>query len=293
MVSMSSYRTTVDPDALNNPHSYAIGMVGSGKRVLEVGCSVGHVTGHLVARGNDVVGVEIDAEAAAEAREQATRVHVLDLDLDYVSAVESGPFDVIVLGDVLEHLRDPLPALRDLAGLLDPEGSFVISVPNVGHIDVRLMLIHGRWVYQPDGLLDRTHLRWFTKASLRELLADVGFVAVDVKRVVVGIGGSLLPTGEHDSEIVRYLEADPEIYTYQFVVEARRTGVDALMGDQIPVWPRLALEREQGDHELAALRTENEALLNEVEAWRRSRVVRLSRLPRALWSRIRTIAISR
>jgi len=287
MVSMSHYRTSVDPDAPNNPHSFAIGLVGSAKRVLEVGCSVGHVTEHLVARGNDLVGIEIDPDAAAEARRYATRVHVLDIDLVPVSDVEEGPFDVIVLGDVLEHLRDPAAAMRDLAGLLTPDGSFVISVPNVGHVDVRLMLMHGRWEYQPDGLLDRDHLRWFTKSSLRQLLADVGFVAVDVKRVVIGVGGSMLPTGDRDSEIMRYLEADPELYTYQFVVEGRRSGEDLLMPEESSAWPQLGLERERRDSEVAALKTHNEALRNEVEAWHNARIVRYTRPLRSLWSKIR------
>lgn len=277
------YRTTVDPDAPNNPHSFAIAMVGTGNRVLELGCSVGHVTEHLVARGNEVVGVEIDAAAADEARRHATRVHVLDLDLLPVSSIEPGPFDVVLLGDVIEHMRDPVPVLRDLTGVLAPDGRFVISVPHVGHIDVRLMLLQGRWEYQPDGLLDRTHLRWFTRASLRDLLAEVGFVATRVERVVFGLGDSQLPIDADavGPEVIRFIEADPEAYTYQFVVEARRAGhgePDALAGDPVE-WPPIGAQ-------LAALREENEALRNEVDAWRRSRLVRYTAPLRAVRARL-------
>ena len=101
------YTVEVDPSAENNPHSHALRIVGSGHRVLEVGCSTGYVTEHLVAAGNTVVGVELDPEAATLAERFAERVHVADLDLVRVSSIEHERFDVIVLGDVLEHLRDP------------------------------------------------------------------------------------------------------------------------------------------------------------------------------------------
>jgi SAM-dependent methyltransferase len=261
------YRSPVDPEAPNNPHAFAIGMVGSGHRVLEVGCSVGHVTEHLVDRGNTVVGVEIDAEAAAEARAFAERVHVLDLDATPVSSVESDRFDVLVLGDVLEHVRRPADVLADLLTRLEPGGRLVISVPHVGHADVRIMLLQGRWEYQDDGLLDRTHLRWFTRDSLRELLAAAGLQAVRVERVYVGLGQSNVP---FDREAVgpglrTYLEYDPEVYVYQFVVEAVRAGEagerpDALAGEPAHGWADPAADVDALRHENAALRAELEEL---------------------------------
>ena len=290
-----TYRTVVDPTAVNNPHSYAIQLVGTGHRVLEVGCSVGHVTRHLVAAGNTVVGVEIDADAAEEARTWAAQVHVVDLDLTRLTTIESGPFDVIVLGDVLEHLRDPASTLRDLLSLLEPDGRVIISVPHVGFIDVRLMLLEGTWAYQRDGLLDRTHLRWFTKSSLRDLLTEVGLVATRVERVTHSTGASLLPvnTGVHSPEVIRFIEADPEAHTYQFVVEAARHGASVLDDDEI-AWPNLADERAAIVSELDALRsesgglrTQNAAMQSELDAWHNARIVRLTAPLRRLWGSIR------
>jgi 2-polyprenyl-3-methyl-5-hydroxy-6-metoxy-1,4-benzoquinol methylase len=300
-MSSEVYREAVDPEATNNPHSYALQMTGHDHRVLEVGCSVGHVTEHLVAAGNTVVGVEIDPEAAAAAERFAERVHVLDLDVTPVSQVEHDRFDVIILGDVLEHLRDPGAALADLLTLLAPGGRVIISVPNVAHIDVRLMLLEGRWEYQGTGLLDATHLRWFTKTSLRAMLRDAGLVATRLERVRIGRYGSdiVLPTDRPWIDAIGFIEADPEAYTFQFVVEAVRTGVDgvggvddaggvdvvdALAGDAEVEWPSL-------DHaaEAAALRkwaqeleAHNAALQANLTAWEGSMLARLSRPLRAV-----------
>lgn len=295
----SKYAIEVDPTRPNNAHAFALELVGSGKRVLEVGCWTGHVTEHLVAAGNTVVGVEIDAGAAERARRFAERVHVVDLDTTSLATAESGPFDSILLGDVLEHLRDPAAVLRDLTALLAPDGNVVISLPHVGHIDVRLMLLEGRWDYQDEGLLDRTHLRWFTRASIRELLAEAGLVATEVRRVVIWPGDTnvAVSPGLHSPDVVRFIEADPEARTFQFVVSARRASDgldDALADGPVPQWPDLAAERAELDAEIERLRESNAhlseantALANEVAAWQRSKLVRLTAPVRALRRRLR------
>ena len=288
-----TYRAPVDPDATNNPHSIALRLVGGDQRVLEVGCWTGHVTEHLVAAGNHVVGVELDASAAEEARRHAERVHVLDLDTTSLSAIEHERFDVILLGDVLEHLRDPQAVLTDLVTMLDAGGRLVISVPNVSHVDVRLHLLEGRWDYQPDGLLDRTHLRWFTRAGLRALLDGVGFAATRHDPVVQGLGASLLPVtpGLHGDDVIRFIEADPDAHVYQFVVEARRRSElgadheDALAPIAIER-PDLLAERDARDARLRAVEHERDALRAELVAWRDSRLVRFSRPLRTIRSRL-------
>jgi SAM-dependent methyltransferase len=261
-------------------------MVGGDQRVLEVGCWSGHVTEHLVAAGNRVVGVELDPSAAQAARRWAERVHVVDLDVTALSTLEHDRFDVILLGDVLEHFRDPSAVLADLVSLLEPDGRLVVSVPHVGHIDVRLHLLEGRWEYQHDGLLDRTHLRWFTRAGLRDLLAGAGFVAIDLDPVVQELGASLLPLtpGIHGADVIRFVRSDPDALVYQFVVQAVRTGREGGRSDVLaPVdveWPDLDAESAARHEELVALR-------NEVDAWRRSRVVRYTRPIRSLTTRLR------
>lgn len=218
------YDVDVDPTDMNNPHSLALMLVGSDQRVLEVGCSAGHVTRRLVERGNTVTGVELDPQALDLAREFLAEGHAIDLDQTRVSSVVEGPFDVVVLGDVLEHVRRPAEVLADLVALLGDDGRFVISLPNVAHQDVRLMLLGGQWDYQWDGLLDETHLRWFTRASIRRLLDECGLVATRLHRVVVPVQGSNVPVNPDvmTAAIMSLITHDPDSESYQFVFEARR-----------------------------------------------------------------------
>lgn len=239
--SADRYTVEVSPATANNPHSFALQMIGSGRSVLEIGCAAGHVTEQLVAAGNEVVGVEFDAEAAERARRFARRVHRLDLDRDRISDVEHDRFDVILAGDVLEHLRDPLTTLRDALGLLEPDGEVIISVPNAAHGDVRLHLLEGRVEYASDGLLDHTHLRWFTRTSLQQLLADAGLTAVELRRVVCELGGSDVGVelDVHSAAVVDFVRADPDHDTFQYVVRCQRTveGLDDALDRPPHDWP--------------------------------------------------------
>jgi 2-polyprenyl-3-methyl-5-hydroxy-6-metoxy-1,4-benzoquinol methylase len=219
----SIYEATVDADAENNAHSHALHLVGFNKSVLEVGCSTGYFTRALVDRGCRVVGVEIDPDTAAVAATWADEVVVGDLEHDEVwDRLEGRRFDAVLFGDVLEHLHDPLTTLRRAVRLVAPSGTVVISMPNVAHGDVRMALLQGSFPYRDTGLLDRTHLRFFTKESIRELCVQAGLVIVDTERVIVPLFQTELGVIRDDfsqSTIDQILE-DPEAETYQFVVKA-------------------------------------------------------------------------
>jgi 2-polyprenyl-3-methyl-5-hydroxy-6-metoxy-1,4-benzoquinol methylase len=217
------YDNDVDPSQPNNAHSFAVDMVGSNKRVLEVGCAAGHVTRILASRGCDVTGIEVDASAARSAEEHAREVLVADLDVDdYMAKLEDQVFDVVLLGDVLEHLRDPLHAMRSFKKLVEPHGYIVASLPNIAHVDVRLALLQGRFQYGDWGLLDRTHLRFFTRTSGEQLLRDAGLLPVEVRRVFVPAFESEIPVDRSAVEtgVLDGVLRDPEAETYQFVWRA-------------------------------------------------------------------------
>ena len=225
----SKYDTHVDLTREDNSHTLMVELVGSSKRVLDVGCANGYLAEVLVGHGCKVSGVEYDPVAAEEARKHLETLVVGDLEqLDLVAELGEGRFDVIVFGDVLEHLRDPLPVLRQARALLAPGGYVVISIPNIAHGAVRLTLLQGRFDYRPLGLLDSTHIRFFTRDNLKALLHEAGFAATDFLRTTAGIFETELglTADEVPAELVERVLEDPDATTYQFVVRAVRDDAD-------------------------------------------------------------------
>lgn len=220
---MPTYDAEFDTSSDNNSHSLMVRLVGPDKRVLDIGCATGYLGEALIARGCRVSGVEIDPESAVRAAKVLDEVMVADLaDADLVAHFGPGSFDVVVLGDVLEHLMDPDRLLRHISGLLAPGGSVVISTPNVTHGSLRLALLQGRWRYTDLGLLDRTHVRFFDRPGLLALIEGAGLVATEVRRttadplgVEVDVDANALPPG-----VVDWVREQPDGLTYQFVVKA-------------------------------------------------------------------------
>jgi 2-polyprenyl-3-methyl-5-hydroxy-6-metoxy-1,4-benzoquinol methylase len=157
-------------------HARLLALAGEGadRRLLDVGSAQGELARRFTERGFHVTCVEADPALAEQARRNCEVLWPIDLDRDALP--ESAPFDVMVFGDVLEHLKDPLPVLRAALARLRPGGLVLVSVPNVAHLYVRLGLLFGRFEYADRGILDRTHLRFFTRASFRRFLRDAGLV---------------------------------------------------------------------------------------------------------------------
>jgi SAM-dependent methyltransferase len=219
------YEIPIDPEAENNSHNFALDMIGYNKAVLEVGCSTGYLTRVLAERGCNVVGMELDPDAAEVAETWAERVVVGNLDdADTWNYVKDESFDVVLLGDVLEHLRDPLNSLRQAARKLKPTGFVVTSLPNVAHGDVRIALLNGKFDYTEKGLLDQTHVRFFTLETVRALLREAGLVPVDTQRVVIPLFMSEVGVTRDDvnHKTLDELHADPEVETYQYVMKSVR-----------------------------------------------------------------------
>lgn len=94
---------------------------------------------------------------------------------------KNGFFDFIVYGDILEHLKNPEAALLKLRNYLSRKGFIIISLPNVAHVYNRKNLLFGRWDYNDAGILDRTHLRFFTLKAAKEMIEKAGYEIVDIK----------------------------------------------------------------------------------------------------------------
>ena len=222
---VSPYDYSFDPDGPSTAARIAR-LVGHGQRVLEVGCGYGVISRQLSqAQGCRVTGVEIDAESAEQARPYLHALHVGTLEGDAWLPEVQDTYDVVVCADVLEHLRDPAHTLSQLINLLAPSGRLVASVPNVGHAGVIAALLGARFDYTTTGLLDETHLRFFTWDSLERMLNSAGLEVL--RRETVNAGGNheqFLQYWQPLPDVIkRMLNAHPMANTFQFVLEARRS----------------------------------------------------------------------
>jgi methionine biosynthesis protein MetW len=161
-------------------------LVPENVRVLDVGCGAGSLT-KLISdrRTKRIIGVEPDVRRSEQARQRGLNVVTGLLDADFFG--KNGKFDVLIFADVLEHLPNPQEVLVTARQGLTAGGSVIVSVPNVAHWSVRLNLLRGRFNYESCGIMDATHLRWFTKVSLLQCLAAAGFSVV-AYQVTTGVG---------------------------------------------------------------------------------------------------------
>lgn len=216
------YLSELDPNSDSAP-ARALRLVGTDKRVLELGGAVGQMSKLLRDRGCQVVSLEIGAPAAALASEFCERVIVGDLDqLDLAQELGDDSFDVILATDVLEHLKDPLATLLKVKQHLRPEGYVVASLTNIAHGSVRLALLGGQFQYAQQGLLDAAHLRFYTRETMEQLFEDAGLVIGHLERVERKIEESEVRWDKAAAPpgLVETLSQDPEALTYQFVIVA-------------------------------------------------------------------------
>jgi len=152
--------------------------------VLDVGCDTGRLGELLIREKHAVVhGIERDPVAAATARTRLGAVWQRGVDSpDSFSGLE-GPYDAILFLDVLEHLFDPWSVLRGAVNVLRPGGVVHALVPNIAHVSVVRRLLQGRFDYADFGTMDRTHVRWFTRASIARCYAEAGLECVSVRAV--------------------------------------------------------------------------------------------------------------
>ena len=271
---LSHYHATFDVNDENNSHAVMLRMVGFNKRVLEAGCASGHMTEVLTSQGCRVVGVEIDAAVVEPAMAWLEKVVIGNFDGDDVwPQLDGETFDVLLFGDVLEHLRDPLATLRASLHHLDPSGTVVISVPNIAHADVKIALLKGTFPYSESGLLDRTHISFFTKETLLQLVKDAGLVAVEVVRVTSPVFATEIGVepNDVDDDVLPALLEDRESLTYQFIVKAvPDNGVSSLhklSSDLVELTDKLYDESRRND----VLAGQYEALELRAEALERQR----------------------
>jgi 2-polyprenyl-3-methyl-5-hydroxy-6-metoxy-1,4-benzoquinol methylase len=190
--------------------------VGAGKNVLELGCSTGYITRRLLQQNCTVTAVESDPEAAHIAADTGTTVLNRDLNCAAWTAGLKPEFDVVLMGDVLEHLFYPLRTLQQARPLLRSGGYAVICLPNIAHWVTRLQIALGQFNYQPTGTLDATHLRFFTAHSARQMIEAAGYRLLRFDPVIGGrMSGHLRPAWQ----LLAHLR--PGLFAYQLLMSAQ------------------------------------------------------------------------
>jgi glycosyltransferase involved in cell wall biosynthesis len=169
-------------------HNTVQRLVGSNQEVLDLGCGEGSFAAELAKNGNRTVGVD----AVPVPLESSPLHEFVRLDLEcglepLLQSLGSRRFDYVLMLDILEHLRRPEQVLSQAAGALRDNGRIIVSLPNVANITVRLMLLFGRFNYTERGLLDRTHLRFYTHKTARRLLEQSGYEIVRKETTVMPI----------------------------------------------------------------------------------------------------------
>ncbi len=219
-------------DNSNHPASKIRAWINRGQSMLEIGCASGIQTRYFKERlGCRVTGIEIDPLAAEDARPFCDNLiigNIEDLDLSQVLGDER--FDVITFVDVLEHLYDPVNALKKVRLFLKEGGHLIASIPNIAHVAICWELAHGRFDYQKYGLLDDTHIRFFTKKNVARLFEEAGCWIESWDRVIKtpqATEFSVHCGSAQDKFFLDWVcEQNAEANTYQFIVKARPIGDD-------------------------------------------------------------------
>lgn len=206
----------VHPDAYSRTRKL-LTWVGTNKRVLELGCSTGYMSKYMAQKQNcSVIGIEMDPAAAKQAEKYCREVYVRDLNQrGPLDGLEKNSFDVVLMGDVLEHLVDSRGLLTQVLELLAADGKVVICLPNVLHWLTRIKMLAGRFDYESAGTLDHTHLRFFTEKSARRLIESAGY---RITGFFPAFGGRM---SGHARPLWQFLANNlPGLFAFQLLFEA-------------------------------------------------------------------------
>ena len=209
-------------------------IAGNPQRILEVGCAEGAMGAVLRKKYDcEYVGVEINSEAAHKAEERLDRVIIADVEktnLKEYRIAETG-FDYIIYGDVLEHLYDPWTVIYEHKKLLKDDGYVVVSIPNVRNLKIIDSLVNGNWTYRDEGILDSTHLRFFTLQEVKKMFINCGYNIVDVKCITNPVFDLSKIQGQVNVDLPKMTiknvskEEMLELSTVQFMIKAQKATV--------------------------------------------------------------------
>ncbi len=191
MPALEAQNAAVFPEkyAVEEENVALVAALGRPRSVLDVGCGIGLNGARAKQKGARVTGIEIVPASIERARRVLDEVLPIDItsDVSVSEGLGQRRFDRMLFGDVLEHTVDPLAVLRRLLPFLEEEGHVIVSLPNVAAWTVRLKLLQGDFTYEKSGILDDTHLRFFTRETAEQLVRDAGLEVLRVEQNPMGV----------------------------------------------------------------------------------------------------------
>jgi len=201
-------------------------------KILDVGCGEGILGRRLLANGaHEVIGIELTPDVCERAKKNLTGVICGDIEKIDLS-FDDGHFDCMIFADILEHLIDPLALLKKLTKKLSDSGTIIASIPNVRYYGIISMLVQGRWKYEDFGILDKTHLRFFTKIEMDTLFKEAGFEITGMTANIDPVYNRLSDpySGEINFGKVTLSGLSPEeirdLFVVQYIIRAQKSGYE-------------------------------------------------------------------
>jgi len=187
---------------VNSSNSIIFNLVRNGEHVLDVGCADGYLAERFTKEKHcEVVGIELDPDMAIRAKKHCKKVFsgdVEELDIPY----PENYFDAIIFGDILEHTKDPKKTIIKYKKFLATNGRIIISLPNIAFWSVRLKLLFGNFNYQDCGILDKTHLKFYTIKTAKELCKECGLRIFETR---------------YAGRLIHYLKIFPALFACQSI----------------------------------------------------------------------------
>lgn len=239
---MSKYSNNMPPD-IAGAIGWVYERVEPGTCFLDFGCSTGYFGSFIKNKGIKVYGAEI-SDDRHEAAKVLDGVYSFDFDGEWPKEVYERKYDYLLFGDVLEHLKDPSAVLSKAKKLLKPSGKIFVSVPNIAHMSIPLELLSGSFIYEPMGILDNTHLQYFTRSTFTDAATKAGldtelvdFTANDIPKEIYQkqLRGLGLKAEEKFWKRLKTVEA--RAYQFKFILTATESKNNKIKGSDISQKP--------------------------------------------------------
>ena len=222
------YQFSINIKDLNNAHTRCINFIDNNSTVLDVGCASG-VIGEYLSKEKKctLIGIDNDDKQLFVADSKKCYKKLFNMNLNKIDNEINeyvNYFDYILLADVLEHLYDPAELLEKLKPYLKSNNSyFIMSIPNISHGVIKLKLLHNKFEYTSAGLLDDTHIRFFTLSSIIELLNNLNLQIINLERIYNNIDTTFqkIRIKDFPKTIQKYVKKDFDSHVYQYIIKVK------------------------------------------------------------------------